>query len=82
IDAILDGSINEAEFEELPYFHLLIPKTLKGVNSNILNQKSTWPDPNAWDDAARQLAQRFIDNFKNFTDEELGKNLVSAGPRL
>jgi len=82
IDAILDGSINEAEFEELPYFHLLIPKTLKGVNSKILNQKSTWPNPNAWDDAARQLAQRFIDNFKNFTDEELGKNLVSAGPRL
>jgi len=82
IDAILDGSINEAEFETLPYFHLLVPKSLKGVESKILDQRSTWPNPEAWDKAARQLAQKFIDNFKNFTDEEEGQRLVSAGPQL
>jgi phosphoenolpyruvate carboxykinase (ATP) len=36
----------------------------------------------AWDAAARKLAQKFIDNFEEFTDTEEGKRLVAAGPQL
>lgn len=82
IDAILDGSIDEGQFETIPYFNLEIPKVVNGVDSKVLCQRSLWPSPEAWDTAARDLAARFISNFENFTDNEEGKRLVAAGPQL
>ena len=82
IDAILDGSINNAEFEILPVFNLQIPLSVKGVDSNVLNPKNTWANPDEWDKAARSLADKFISNFEMFTDNEEGRQLVAAGPKL
>jgi len=42
INAIHDGSLNNAEFETLPVFHLKYPKSLPGVDQKILNPKNTW----------------------------------------
>jgi phosphoenolpyruvate carboxykinase (ATP) len=82
INAILDGSIEEAEFELLPIFNLEVPKHIKGVESKFLNPRNSWPNPNDWDNAARSLGAKFIKNFENFTDNESGRRLVSAGPIL
>lgn len=82
IDAILDGSLDKAEYEVLPYFNLQIPKSVDGVDSKLLNQRNLWPDAQAWDTAAAALAKKFIDNFEAFTDNEEGKALVAAGPSL
>lgn len=82
INSILDGSIENAEFETMPIFNLQIPKTLKGVESKFLNPRNSWPNPTDWDLAARDLAQKFIENFENFTDNYAGKKLVAAGPQL
>jgi phosphoenolpyruvate carboxykinase (ATP) len=35
-----------------------------------------------WNSKATDLAELFINNFKQFTDNEEGKNLVEAGPHL
>lgn len=82
IDAILDDSIETAEFETLPIFNLAIPKQLAGVDAKCLNPRNAWADPKAWDKAATDLAQLFIKNFQNFTDTEEGKKLVAAGPQI
>jgi phosphoenolpyruvate carboxykinase (ATP) len=82
IDSIFDGSLDKAEFEIMPVFNLRIPKTVKNVDSKILNPRSFWANKDDYDTTARKLAQMFIDNFKNFTDTSLGKNLLSAGPQL
>ena len=82
IDAILDGSLDNAEYEVLPFFNVAIPKAIKGVDSKLLNQRNLWPDANAWDEAAKSLSEKFINNFKNFTDTEEGQALVAAGPQL
>lgn len=82
INAILDGSIENAEFDTLPIFNLQIPKTIQGVDSNVLNPRNSWEDPAGWDEAAKKLAQRFITNFENFTDNEAGRKLIAAGPQL
>jgi phosphoenolpyruvate carboxykinase (ATP) len=82
IDSILDGSIDNAEFETLPVFNLQIPKSIQGVNSSILNPRNSWSNPAEWDVAARELAKKFIANFENFTDTEAGLKLVAAGPQL
>jgi phosphoenolpyruvate carboxykinase (ATP) len=81
INAILDGSIDENNLEELPIFGLLIPKSIKGIDSN-LNPRNLWADPTAWDAQAKVLAKKFVDNFEAFTDNEHGKALVAAGPKL
>lgn len=83
IDAILDGSIENAEFVQLPYFNLAMPKTLSGVeDSSILDPRNTYGDVAEWDAKAQDLAGRFIENFEKFTDNAEGKALVAAGPQL
>ena len=82
IDAILDGSIDEAPSQQLPIFNLAIPKSLAGVNSNILDPRATYEDASLWQQKAEDLATLFVDNFEKFTDTERGKTLVDAGPKL
>lgn len=82
IDAILDGSLDKAEYETLPIFGLNIPTTLNGVDTNLLNPRNLWESPEQWDTAAMSLAKKFVNNFENFTDNEEGKRLISAGPQI
>ena len=82
IDGILDGSLLDSEYEELPVFGLMIPKTVNGVNSRILHPRNIWANTGDWDAAAHSLAEKFVRNFENFTDNEEGKRLVAAGPRV
>lgn len=82
IDAILDGSIEKAETKILPIFNLEIPTSLPGVDPAILDPRDTYADPTEWDKKAKDLATLFIENFKKYTDNEEGKNLVAAGPQL
>ena len=66
IDAILDGSINEAEFEKHPIFGFDVPKSLNGVDPALLDIKSTWKHPENYDATAKKLAQMYVDNFKKY----------------
>ncbi len=82
IDAILDGTLDNTEFINSPIFNLAIPKEVPGVDNKILCQQNLWPSPEAWEENARKLAQKFINNFKSFTDNEEGAGLVQAGPQI
>ncbi len=82
IDSILDGSLDEAEFEETKVFRLAIPKMVRGLDSRFLNPRNAWSDTGEWDKAARSLAEKFVENFIKYTDTPLGKRLEGAGPLL
>jgi len=82
IDAILEETIDKNDMEELPIFGLMVPKLVKGVDSKLLNPRNLWADPTQWDEQAKVLAKKFIDNFECFTDNEHGKSLVAAGPKV
>lgn len=82
IDAILDGSIDHVPTKDIPYFNLTIPLELHGVNTSVLDPGDTYPNHQDWDDKAKDLAGRFIDNFVKYTDNDEGKRLVKAGPQL
>ena len=81
IDAILDGDIKNAPTKTIPYFNFEVPTQLTGVDPAILDPRDTYADPKEWEDKAKDLAGRFIDNFKNFETNEAGKALVAAGPQ-
>ncbi|MBC8946832.1 phosphoenolpyruvate carboxykinase (ATP) [Xenorhabdus indica] len=82
IDAILNGNIEDADTIELPIFDLAVPTTLSGVDTGILDPRNTYADKSEWDAKAKDLAQRFIDNFDKYTDTAAGVALVNAGPKL
>lgn len=82
IDAILDGSIDEANSQKLPIFNLNIPTQLAGIDANILDPRGTYSEAEHWYEKAEDLAELFVDNFEKFTDTAHGRSLVTAGPKL
>ena len=82
IDAILDGSIDNAPTKQIPYFDFTVPTELPGVDPAILDPRDTYAAEAEWTVKAEDLAGRFIKNFSKFTTNEEGKALVAAGPKL
>ena len=82
IDAILNGSIEESEYERMSVFNLDIPRQVEGVDVELLNPRNSWSNKDAYDDTARKLAERFIQSFEQYTDTPEGQMLVAAGPQI
>ncbi|MXO95078.1 phosphoenolpyruvate carboxykinase [Erythrobacter aquimaris] len=66
LNAALDGSLNEAEFRKDPNFGFEVPIAVPGVDSQILDPRSTWDDKDEYDRTATKLVQLFVDNFEPF----------------
>jgi phosphoenolpyruvate carboxykinase (ATP) len=82
IDAILDGSILKAPTKKVPFFDFEVPTELPNVNPAILDPRDTYATAAEWEEKAKDLAARFIKNFKKYEGNEAGKALVAAGPKL
>ena len=82
IDAILDGSIENAETKMVPIFNFEVPTSLHDVNSSILDPRDTYDKVSDWNTKANDLASLFIKNFEQYTDNDQGESLVKAGPQL
>jgi len=82
IDAILDGSIDGADTKVAPYFDFVVPTSLPGVDASILDPRDTYADAAEWDSKAKKLAGLFIENFKQYEDNQEGKALAKAGPSI
>ena len=66
VNAALDGSLRNAEFEPEPFFGLHIPRTVADVPAEVLNPRNAWTDKAAYDAQANKLVDLFYENFKNF----------------
>jgi phosphoenolpyruvate carboxykinase (ATP) len=82
IDRILDHAIDKADTFTLPIFGFKVPKDLEGVTTEVLDPRNTYANPAQWEEKAKDLAGRFINNFKKYEGNEAGKALVAAGPKL
>lgn len=82
IDAILNGAILKAPTKQIPIFDFTVPTELEGVDTNILDPRNTYSNPEEWEKKATMLAEKFIANFKKFENNPAGKALVNAGPKL
>ena len=49
IDSIHSGELDNAEYFELPVFHLKVPKNIEGISSKILNPILGWSEPSDYD---------------------------------
>ena len=81
LNAALDGSLNHAEFRKDPNFGFDVPVSVPGVDSNILDPRSTWADKDAYDRTAAKLVDLFVENFTEFA-EHVDHGVRQAGPQV
>jgi phosphoenolpyruvate carboxykinase (ATP) len=81
LDAALDGKLDNVEYYKDPIFGFSVPKTCPEVPDPVLRPESSWHDKSAYQQKYRDLAMRFIDNFKQFTDG-CPAEIVAAGPKV
>ncbi|MCR4654065.1 MAG: phosphoenolpyruvate carboxykinase (ATP) [Eubacterium sp.] len=82
ITAIQNGDVEKAPTKKIPLFDFEVPTELPGVDPAILDPRDTYADAAEWDAKAKDLAERFIKNFKKYEGNDAGKALVAAGPQL
>jgi phosphoenolpyruvate carboxykinase (ATP) len=80
IHAALNGKLAEVPFSPDPIFGFRIPQYCEGIPPEILQTRNTWKDKEAYDWAAKDLAGRFEDNFRQFA-ASTSKAVQEAGPR-
>ena len=78
IHAIQSRSVEHAPTAELSRLNLTIPSEVEGIDSDLLDPKKAWSDPQAYDDAAENLIAKFRENFSRFNVDE---KISAAGPR-
>jgi len=78
--AALDEQLADVEYRVDPVFGFEVPVEVPGVDSRLLDPRSTWADPAAYDEKARELARMFRENFQQFA-ETAGEHVAAAGPR-
>ncbi len=66
LSAALNGSLNAGEFRKDPNFGFDVPVALDGIDNGLLDPRSTWSDPAAYDVQAQKLVDMFADNFAQY----------------
>ncbi|MFN2148792.1 MAG: phosphoenolpyruvate carboxykinase (ATP) [Anaerolineales bacterium] len=79
LNEALTGRLNDVEFTRDPIFRFEVPTACEGVPSDVLNPSSSWPSRKEYEQKYRQLAARFIDNFKKFAPD-CPQDVLDAGP--
>jgi phosphoenolpyruvate carboxykinase (ATP) len=80
VRAVLGGQLNDVEMREDPIFGFQVPTTCPDVPSEVLWPRDTWANKDAYDARARQLADMFVENFKQFEDR-VTEGVRAAAPR-
>ena len=81
VRAALSGALDRVPYEPDPVFGVEVPTEVPGVPSEILRPRDTWPDPDAYDAKARELAAMFAENFESYADG-VSAEVRAAGPRV
>jgi phosphoenolpyruvate carboxykinase (ATP) len=77
--AALARELDHVDYRTHPIFGFEVPVEVPGVDSRLLDPRSTWNDPDAYDEKARYLAGKINENFSRFGADA---SIVAAGPRV
>jgi len=78
VSAALNRELEAVNFHPHPIFKVLIPDTVPGVLSELLDPKRMWQDGVAYDQQAKALARQFAQNFQQFSN--VRPEIAAAGP--
>ena len=79
LSATLNGGLAQVRFRRDGNFGFEVPVAVEGVETSILDPRSTWADAAAYDRQARKLVGMFIANFERF-ESHVDEAVRSAAP--
>lgn len=79
VNAALEGKLDKVKFEQDKVFGLNVPVECPDVPKELLNPRNTWADKGAYDAKARELVERFRQNFQQFAND-VPSEVRQAGP--
>jgi phosphoenolpyruvate carboxykinase (ATP) len=68
VQAALEGELTNVETLKDEIFGLNIPVHVPGVPDEVLQPRKTWSNDEAFDNKAKELAGKFRENFRKFSD--------------
>jgi phosphoenolpyruvate carboxykinase (ATP) len=78
----LNGSLARVRYAPDPMFGFDVPVAVPGVDTALLNPRSTWKDAGAYDRQAARVAEMFVRNFEKFGDAPIDPEVRKAAPRV
>jgi phosphoenolpyruvate carboxykinase (ATP) len=81
VAAATSGELRGVETTRHPIFKVDVPVSVPGVPDGVLDPRSTWDDPEAYDEKATELAAMFVKNFDRFA-ATVSPEVVAAGPSI
>jgi phosphoenolpyruvate carboxykinase (ATP) len=82
LEAALSGGLAGVEYRTDPLFGFEVPVDVPGVDAKLLDPRSTWRDPEAYDAKARALALAFRENFDTKFALAADAGVADAGPQV
>lgn len=79
LNAALDGTLAKGGFRKDANFGVDVPVAIEGVDSALLDPRSTWSDGAAYDAQAQKLVGMFIENFAKF-ESHVSADVRAAAP--
>jgi phosphoenolpyruvate carboxykinase (ATP) len=80
LNAVLSGKLLDVEYVTDPVFGFQVPKSCDGVPASVLSPSESWADKAHYSQRYRELATRFIENFKKF-ETGCPAEVRAAGPK-
>jgi phosphoenolpyruvate carboxykinase (ATP) len=81
LHAALSGALDDVSFRVDPVFGFEVPTHVPGVDHRLLDPRTTWADPAAYDVKAAELAAMFRENFEQKFAADVDPAVAAAGPR-
>lgn len=81
LNAALCGELLDVDYYQDPLFGFEVPASCPGVPESVLYPAQSWPSEDEYWHKYRQLATRYIDNFKKYAPE-CPPEVVAAGPKI
>ena len=81
LNAALDGKLDDVEMRIDPNFGFEVPVSVPGVDDGLLDPRQTWSDKQAYDAAAHDLVEKFIENFEKF-EAHVDGTVLGAAPQI
>ncbi len=81
LEAALTSELLSVEYTTDPVFGFSVPKTCEGIPAGILDPSASWQSKDVYMQKYKQLATRFIENFKKF-ESECSNEVTKAGPKI
>lgn len=81
LTAALSGDLDDVSYNKDKIFGFEVPDQCPAVPSDVLNPVVAWPSESEYTTRYRDLASRFIDNFRKFEDD-MDPVIKKSGPTL